>query len=70
MFGRRLLAARLASGLSQAALARQLEIAWRTLIRYELGERVPFGPARRFIEAWIDSTLIDTKGTQHHGKKT
>jgi DNA-binding transcriptional regulator YiaG len=64
-----LVAARTALGISQEAAARELEIAWRTYIRYELGEREPRGPALRFIEGWIRGAATRTDGRSGHAKK-
>jgi len=52
-FARRLARARNTRGISQQQAASELHVSWRTYIRYELGEREPWGPALPFFEEWI-----------------
>jgi transcriptional regulator with XRE-family HTH domain len=54
-FARALVRARNARELSQQAAAQELGISWRAYIRYELGEREPWGPALPFFRQWIDA---------------
>ena len=53
-FAKALLRARIARGISQQAAASELGVSWRAYIRYELGEREPWGPALPFFQSWID----------------
>jgi transcriptional regulator with XRE-family HTH domain len=56
-------------GLSQQQAAEELGVAWRTYIRYELGERKPWGPAVPFFDAWITSATSRTKGRRGHAEE-
>jgi transcriptional regulator with XRE-family HTH domain len=65
-FARRLASARNARGLSQQDAAKELGVAWRTFIRYELGEREPWGPALPFFEEWIRNPRTRAKRSGDH----
>lgn len=56
-FGQRLRRAREARGLSQEAAAEEIGVAWRTVASWELGEKEPRGPARKWVLGWIARAL-------------